>query len=326
VTRNKKLLKNSLTSAARDALVESKKNLISLAGSLADSIGQIIDAQTKRAVGPMQRRLDEMRAADTAAGNADTRQGLVAQLQGGKNEGETTAAFLARQADVRKQLADLDRKATEDALEQKIQGVNDEADARKEAVDKSVADLTAAFNAGLISAKTYTQKLAGILKANGASFKEAGDLLGFAFAEQFRAQVADISKQVVDIAKVLGMKGGATGGAGFGSDVTDPLDEIRQARHDRVSELKDHKSQLRDDQKALRDARKTADKKDDKRAEAAIKRDEAAIKRDEAFIKRLDAILRAARGIHIDQLSVAGAADEKALLKALGDLAAAASR
>jgi TP901 family phage tail tape measure protein len=275
-----KAIKASLTQAAKDALASAKQSLISDAGGVGDALSAIIDEQTRRAVEPLQKQLNARQSAASAADTARQRSDILTELQGGQKSGEADADFIARQRQLNQQLADMDRQAQDDALQHQIDNITAAGDARKKSVTDNIADLAAAFNAGKITGKQFTDALNKILKDNKATVAQAGDLLGFAFAQQFSAQLKGTTAQIAAIAAVIGMKGGGAGGAGFNVDVTNPLDSIRD-------QLKQAKSSLKDDQKGLRDARKTKDKKDDEREKRKIRHDEH-------MIRLLEGILRAA--------------------------------
>jgi len=277
-SRVKHALKATLNSATQAALADAKSNLNSIAGSVADSVGQIIDAQVQRAVAPLQAKLAASQKAGAAQQTAQQRADLVAQLRGGKNEGESDADFIKRQADVRAQLADMDRQAREDALQGQIDAIQTEADKRKAATTQTINDLAAEFNAGKITGKQFTTALTQVLKDNKVDVAQAGDLLGFAFAQSFSAQLTGITKQIGAISAVIGAPGGSAGGAGFNVDVTNPLDVVR-------SQLKDARASLKQDQKDLRDAHKTKTKSDDRREAAAIARDRKTIAALDAILK-----------------------------------------
>lgn len=358
VERNKKKLSVTLTAAARQAVADAKQNLLSLTGSLGDSIGQIMDARLKRTLGPLQAQLDALNGnpiadigsqRDAAARDAAAqRAALTSSLGGAMASGESIDDYIARQADIRKQIADLDKatalqmadfdaqlaKAT---LQAKIDAITAESQARRDAIAQQVADVTAQFNAGILNGKQLTAKLSEILKASGASVAQAGELLGFAFAQQFKAQVGDVTAQVLALAQVIGLKGGASGGAGFGSSVTNPLDEVKNQLKDQRGSLTKDRGQLKDAlareaeaKKALHDAttqkqRDAAEKKLNK-AEADIRREQREIARDRALIKALEKILAAAQGIAVGQINVTSAGTGEDLLAGLGDIANAGTR
>lgn len=306
-------VKKALNAATRDALAQAKQNMIQLGSQLGDQITTIMDAQTAKALKPLQDKLAKMQASRDAAGTADQRADLVNQLSSGKNEGESDADFIARQKDIRKQLADLDAQAREKALSDQIQNVQTEADARKAGVKQTIDDLTAKFNAGLLSPAEFAKQLKAVMKASGATVEDAGKLLGFAFQQQFAAQLVGVTAQIKDIGKLLGFTGGAAGGAGFQVGVTDPLDVVRD-------QLKTQKDQLHQDKQALRDAKHTKDKgKDDRAAEAAIRRDEK-------MIRALDAMLNAAKGVNIGNVNLATAGSSDDFLSALAAIMAGAAR
>jgi len=277
-SRVKHALKATLDAATKSALSDAKSNLNSIAGSVADNIGQIIDAQVQKSIGPLQAKLTASQKSGQAQQTAQQRADLVSQLRGGKQDGESDADFIKRQADVRQQLADMDRQAREDALQGQIDSITTEGEKRKAAMQQSIADLAAEFNAGKITGKQFTTALTQILKANKADVASAGDLLGFAFAQSFAAQLSGITKQIGAISAVIGAPGGSAGGAGFNVDVTNPLDVVR-------SQLKDARASLKQDQKDLRDAHKTKTKSDDRREAAAIARDRKTIAALDAILK-----------------------------------------
>jgi hypothetical protein len=304
----KKALVVMLSGAARAAVVEAKQNLMSLSGSLADSVGQIIDAATAKKIKPLQSKLDAMQAKQSAADLAGQRADINAQLQGGKNEGESDADFIKRQADLRKQLADMDEAARQAALEDQIAKIQTESDARKDKLTRDIADLTAKFNAGLISSADYAKQLNAMLKANGASVQSAGALLGFAFAQGFKDQMADVTGQIKALGAVLGLGGGTAGGAGVDSgQVVSPLTAVHDQLSDAHKDLSKESGKLTKTLRVERDARAVLAKKglspearqraqerlaDARKAERA---ERAAIARDKALIRALNAIFDAAQ-------------------------------
>lgn len=291
-------LKATLNQATKEALASAKQNLNSMAGGIGDAIGQILDAQIQKQLVPLQEQLAgsqrasaAAQAARKAADSAASRSSLVSQLGGAFQNNESPAEYLKRQEDIRQQIAAFDAQAAQDAadaqqaaeeqaLQDRIDAIGKEADARKAAISQSINDLSAMFTAGKISGKQFTSALTKILADNKVSIAAAGDLLGFAFAQQFAAQIKGVTQQIGAIAAVIGLRGGGAGGAGFNLDVNNPLDVIR-------SQLKDARAALAQDQKDLRAAKKTKDTKDDARERTAIERDRK-------MIAALDKILRAA--------------------------------
>lgn len=331
INRKAPKIKASLNAATKAALVDAKANLNSLAGGIGDTIGQIIDAQIQKKIAPLQAQLGASQkasaaaqAARTAADQAAARASLVGQLGGGLNDGETIADYLKRQEDIRQQIAEMDKQAAQDAadaeqaateqgLQDRIDAIQTEADARKAAITQSINDLAAMFNAGKITGKQFTSALTKILRDNEASMRTAGDLLGFAFASQFAQQIQAVTKQIGAIAAVIGLGGGGTGGAGFGLSTTNPLDVIR-------AQLKDARAALAQDQKDLKAAKKTKDTKDDARERLSIERDRK-------MIAALDKILRAALAQPgAGSVSIGGVFGGQTIDEILADLASGAAR
>lgn len=358
VERNKKKLSATLTGAARQAVADAKANLLSLSGSLGDSIARIIDAQTRKRLGPLQARLDALATSPSddlaaqrgrAVGDAaKSRAALTSQLGGDLKAGETTAEYLARQADIRQQLADLDAESAQtladldkqiakQRLQDEIDAIQKESDTRRDAVAQQIADITAMFNTGVISGAEFTKRMTAILKASGASVAQAGQLLGYAFAQQFKAQIGDVTAQVIALAGLLKLHGGTAGGAGFGSSITKPLDEVKNQIKDVTKNLSKDKGQLKDAvereaaaKKALHDA--TTEKQRDaatkklRDAQADADRERREIAHDRALLASLAEIVRLAQGVSIGQISVASAGNSDDLMAALASLAAGVER
>ena len=303
----------ALTAATKSAVADAKSNLLSLTSGLGDAISTIIDEQVRRRLQPLQARLAASQAAgqgaDLASQRADLQQQLATAVRG---DNETDAEFMARLKGLQAQLADLNRQAQEAALQQQIDNIQTEADARKAAITRNIQDLTAMFNLGKITGAEFTKQLTAILANNRITLGAVGNMLGFAFAQQFKAQISDVTTQIQTLAGLLGMKGGGAGGAGMNGQVSNPLDVVRD-------QLRDRKQQLKDDQKDLREARKTKTKTDDRREQAAIARDRA-------MIAALERVLRLAAGVQVGQINVGQAQSGDDFLAALAAMAMAAER
>jgi len=305
-------IKAALTSAGKSALADAKANMNSLAGGLGDTIGQIIDAQVAAKIKPLQSQLNAAQARSNAADIAKQRADLVTAATSAMSADETPEAYVQRVKDAQAQLAAFDEQQRQQKLQDQIDAISAEGDARKEMIAKNIADLTTMFNLGKITGKQFNDAMNQILAQNKITLGSVGSMLGFAFAQQFKEQLQDVNKQVLAIAAVIGMKGGSAGGAGFHQDVTDPLSVIRE-------QLRDARGNLKQDQRDLRDARKTKTKSDDAREKAAIERDRR-------MIATLTRILRLAGGVSVGQINLANAGNTDAFLAALSEIAAGAER
>lgn len=346
INKNKKKISVTLTGATRQAVADAKANLLSLTGTLGDSIAQIIDAQTRKKIAPLQARLAGLAspADDPTSSLSAQKAELQASLNGSFAEGETVEQYLKRQEDIRAQIADLDKQLAEakrelerQALQDQIDAIQTESDARRDALDQQIADVTAMFNAGLISGTQLTAKINAILQASGASVAQAGKLLGFAFASQFKQQIGDVTAQVIALAGLLKLNGGAAGGAGFGGSITKPLDEVKNQIKDVTKDLSKDRGQLKDAlereasaKKALHDA--TTEKQRDaatkklRDAQEDVRRERREIAHDQALLAALKEIVKAAQGVSIGTIALGQASSDADLLAALSQLAGAAER
>lgn len=336
IDKNKKKISVTLTGAARAAVADAKANLLSLTGGLGDSIAQIIDAQTRKKLLPLQAQLAAL-AGNPADDLRKQKADLEASLGGGFQDGESTEAYLRRQQEIREQIADLDKQITAQALQDQIDAIQTESDARRDAIGQQIEDITAMFNAGLISGAELTKRMNAILAASGASVAQAGKLLGFAFASQFKAQIGDVTAQVIALAGLLKLNGGATGGAGFGSSITKPLDEVKNQIKDVTKDLSKDKGQLKDAlereaaaKKALHDAdtekQRDAATKKLRDAQEDVRREQREVARDRALLAALNTIVKVAQGVQIGTIQLGQSSSDADLLAALNQVAAVAER
>lgn len=91
---------------------------------------------------------------------------------------------------------------------------------------RQIADLVAQFNQGSISLATFNRRVAGMLAKDGISYKRAGQVLGIAFAQGFRAQVEGLREQAGAIAATPGSR--RRGMTGQEPSIIRPLETIRQ--------------------------------------------------------------------------------------------------
>lgn len=206
----------AMTAGIKDAIRSAKSNLSSLTGGLSGMVGQGIDAGRAKSLAALgnsedAKRLRQIRANQQAEGDAREEARLRAE-----GDAQGLADFL------------LDKEAStiEARLALQEAAINDEAEKRKAAFDRGIADLTAAFNTGQITAVTFNTQLQGLLAATGVEWNGVGDLLGSEFAAGFGAQLAAIKAQIA----ALGVPGAA--GIGGGTGVEKPMAAVKaeQAR------------------------------------------------------------------------------------------------
>lgn len=206
----------SALSAERDAVAQAKQNLNSLGASLSDFVNRFLDAQDEKAQtapsGPLARRLERL-----------------TQLI---HEGRATPELIA------------EAKQVEHELNQQQAKGGADTQARKDRVQRRLADLTAELNEGKISIARFNREVAALLKHEGINYKAAGRTLGFAFAEGFRVALKELKEQAAAlIATPARLR---RQGTGFESGVVKPNEVIREqtANINRVE---------REQQKSLRD-------------------------------------------------------------------------
>lgn len=208
-------IKSALT-AERDAVAQAKQNLNSLGSSLSDFINRFLDAQDEKAVnapsGPLARRLERLTK-------------LIA-------EGRATPELIREAQKVEHELNEQSARQAPDSQ------------ARKDRVQRRLADLTAELNEGKISIGRFNREVAALLKHEGINYKAAGRTLGFAFAEGFRVALKELKEQAAAlIATPVRLR---RQGTGFESGVVKPNEVIREqtANINRVE--KEQQKTLRD--------------------------------------------------------------------------------
>lgn len=222
LTKNRAKVAKNLSQTVRQAVLDARGNLSSLTGGLAGMLGTIFGASSAEG-----KRLREIRAQQRSEEKAREKVRLQAAIDSAETDEERAQAQ-----------RDLD----DWLLEQEAQSLEEAIANRQQQYETDIANLTASFNDGKISAQQFRDALSGLVGgATGAEF-------GYAFASEFGAQLTAVTSQ---IAALVGFP---TGGGGPG--VTSPS----AVQHSEAMEKwKARKKQLED---ALEDARKDAKKKD----------------------------------------------------------------
>jgi len=162
-----KLISNAVQIAVRGA----RQNLVGLTGSFGTLLGQRAGAASSKQADQLQKDLDAQVAARQKAD-------LEAAVNSADTEEERVKAVTA--------LNDFN-------TQQQIKNLREQAEAESTAASDRVASLTAAFNAGTLSAEQFRIELDGLI---GAS---AGEEMGAGFASAFSSALADVVAQIAEL-------------------------------------------------------------------------------------------------------------------------------
>jgi hypothetical protein len=202
VQRTSAKVKTVLTKAVRDAIASARQNATTLAGNLASAIGTAIDAVLGKRMkelgnSPEAQRIRAIEAQQKATQTAEERAGLQSAIDTATTPAERQAAQKAMDA----WLLEQERQTLEESLAEKERVLAEEAEKRKTAAERGLADLTSALNSGLITQAQYNVGLQSILTSSGVDYGNIGALLGTAFATGFAEQVTTLLTQARVIAK-----------------------------------------------------------------------------------------------------------------------------
>lgn len=207
------------------AILQAKQNLTSLGSGLSSQIASVMDAALARSeakitaadakiTASMNARNAAQTARDAAATGVTAAQTL-AQLQAEFGSGPHTADQDAQLTAAKNAVLD-----AQDAIANAADQKRLDADAKtttnldlneakqKTAATRQIADWTDAANRGLITQTQFVKNVHGLLVKQGVNYKQAGSLLGSAFAEGFSEQLAGLIKQA---SKVEGLTPGQRG-------------------------------------------------------------------------------------------------------------------
>lgn len=274
--KNRAKVAKKLSATVRQAVYDARGNLSSLTGGLAGMLGTLFGETSAEG-----KRLREIRAQQK-------------REEATREKARLEAAVAAAETDEERAQAkqDLD----DFLLEQEAQSLEDAITNRQAQYEKDIANLTASFNDGVISAQQFRDQLSALV--GGATGAE----LGYAFASEFGAQLEAVVGQIAALA------GFPTGAAGPG--VTSPA----AAKYEEdLKKWQDRKKSLED---ALKDAREDARKEDSPGKKNITKGEQERI---DAAKARLDAHLarrpkRLAMGGVLRRAVLAGEAGPEAVL------------
>lgn len=209
-----------LSEVVRGVVMDARGNLSGLTGGLASMLGAIYgessaDAVRAREIRNQQRETERQR------------------------ERERLDAAIA-QAETDEERAQAQRDLDDWLLDQEAQRLEESVTQQQAAYERNIANLTAEFNNGAISAQKFRDELTALVGGN------TGMELGYAFASEFGAQVQAVANQ---IAALIGFPTGA-GGPGVTSPAAAQLEEQLDAWRKRRGTLQEALRKAREDARA----------------------------------------------------------------------------
>jgi TP901 family phage tail tape measure protein len=270
--------------AVEASAVEAKQSLTSIGQGLASSVVTLLDTGTlaqritdlttiqdrlTRSRDILQSRLDRsqqgLQRGNLRKALRDAREELARaeeQVAGPQNAEERAGAnrFLRplreNVKDAQAALAEFDQQtrvdkvtARIDALGLKIGGLGDRLDAQKTRIQRSLNDIVAKFNAGLLTGPQVNAQVAALLQKNVGPMAKAGRAQGFAFRQAFTAQLEALQAQ---IAAILG--GPRTRKTGAEPAVVKPADAVTAAAANTAAAQRSVRDAIQAVAKAQKDA------------------------------------------------------------------------
>lgn len=241
--KNRAKWANSLKQTMREAVQSARGNLSSLTSTLASMLGQIFGRTYRNAA---NKTLSELQGAYDTMMREREKSRLDADKAEAQSEVERLEAISERTEEQEQELRDARQRLSDSILalsdwqaQEEIRLAQQAIDEKARQYEEDIANLTASFNEGKITAEEFRDRLAGLI--GGAT----GSELGFAFATEFGAQLKAVADQIAALVGVAPGAGGPT--------VQDPHFDQR------MEQWKNRKKQLED---ALAQARKDADDPD----------------------------------------------------------------
>lgn len=212
IHQNSPRLSMALSKTVREAVMAAKANAADLAGGLAGMIGTGVDALTGRRLSDLNASSEaqQLRVIEKAQKAAQTERERI-RLQDAIDNAESLDDQQQAVGDMNDWLLEQQRQALADQLAVKEQQIRDEADARKTAAERGLADLTNQFNQGLIKQDAYMAGVRALIAASVGDYTLLGGLLGGAFHDGFVGQLDALTQQIGLIAGGPQAKGGVGG-------------------------------------------------------------------------------------------------------------------
>lgn len=219
-------LKDALTQQEKDindAVGQAKGNLLSVASSLSQAVGAILDK-------PIQDAQDKITRASNLQNLSAIRASVL--LPGGKRLSADPKKALAELEALAKKSGNVNKAAIQGFITQYRSAVltvrQDKVNVLKQHVTQNLQDLASDFATGKITQKQFDKGVVAQLKGAGASYKRAGQLLGSAFATGFHENAKGLLLQGAAIAS--GPQ--RVGQSGQNVTIIKPLDAITQSNKD----------------------------------------------------------------------------------------------
>lgn len=186
-----------------EAIKAAKSKAGDLASGLSGMIGQGIDALTgsrSAALGnsPEAQRLRAIEAQQRETARARDRFALDEAIR----NAETDADRMKAQQDLDDWLLEQERQRLSDSLALTEQKIRDEAEAKKSAAERGIADLTDNFRRGLITYGQYMESVKALIGSTVGDYSSLGVLLGSAFVNGFGDQLTALAATVSNVAKL----------------------------------------------------------------------------------------------------------------------------
>lgn len=205
---------SSIGDAIAGALSSARANISTQSDAIADVLGSAMDERLRRTTLPLTREIEALQAsldASSAVGEAASAadvlsdaQRKLAELRNVYGAGALTANQSAEISDAEREVADAQRSIQDASKQARIAGLQDQIDEagkaeqeRKAAAEQNLADLANEFNRGRITQEQYLAGVKRTLADQQVDFKNAGQLLGTAFADGFRDALANLRDQVL---------------------------------------------------------------------------------------------------------------------------------
>jgi hypothetical protein len=223
--RSRPRLALAITAGVRGAIADARRNVPTLAASLADSLGRAMDVATAKALAPYDPEtgsatagLRAMTGARDAAQQARTEAGLNRAIADAAALGnaagptdETPEQRTQRLADAQRQLtdavvalndyqADQAIAAEERRLAAERAGIEQAAATRKETMEQGLTDLADSFARGEIKQAAFTKRLNAIVRGAKGDMALAGKELGTAFTNAYDDALEVLRQQIAAIA------------------------------------------------------------------------------------------------------------------------------
>lgn len=201
----------------KDAVNSAKSNLFSYSQTLAQSVGQMLDAPIQAAQNQIS-RLQNKKALD------DLRRSVL--LPGGKQLSNDPTKALAELRDLANRAGGVNKGAVQSFILQYRQALlqvkQDQVNVTKEATSKRLGDLAEALNNHEITLSEFKKRVRATLAKDKIPYQQAGHLLGTYFIDGFNQQTADLFAQAAAILKGPNVKGTSA----FAQPIVKPLETL----------------------------------------------------------------------------------------------------